>query len=309
MIHPGMFMSPAMTRALAADVRASPDLWRALDRLRAQTPVAWSPRPLEVVDGGLAVCAQDGQTAASAALVFTATGEEPYARVALSILEAWAATNKAWRGNDALSEASWSACTMVRAAELLKHAEAPAIRRLWAGIEGAVFAWLRAVVLPVLHSECDVHFARICAGMQIAILLEDRQEWSRCLGQYGPALAKAIAEGGRPGQEGAFLLGSAAQAAEMAWHQGVDLYDDRLAACVERQARFVMRGAGCGEPVWEIPLAHFAGRRGRRMPKTEECAARARPDKCTFMWGPNTLTHWRPSPWGAVGRPEALDEA
>lgn len=96
------------------------------------------------------------------------------------------------------------------------------------------------------------------------------------------------------------------QTAEIAWHQGVDLYSFRggaLRRCLELHALitngarpeaccYPLKGVGflpCG---WEVALNHYSGRRGLAMPETERMLEASRPEKHVFCWGLGTLTHY-----------------
>jgi hypothetical protein len=102
-----------------------------------------------------------------------------------------------------------------------------------------------------------------------------------------------------------FQLGGMAQAAEMALHQGVDLYDNRLVTCFELQAAIMMKEIPVGlskediktpygywyEPIWHIAYAHFFKRRNMPMPKTAAYLQQLGADRVCFHWGGNCLTH------------------
>lgn len=348
-------MSPAMTKTLKADVAKSPMRQKALAKLIKETPLTYKPQALEVVDidyGGAGVghkeCTRDGEMAVSAALVYWANGDQAYAKLALDILEAWPAKNKVWKGQNALLEASWSICSMARAAELLKYAPDKSVADRWCRAEPAFIRWLDTVIMPVLKSEHiwgwhpagNWHFSQICARMQLAIFREDSQEFAWCLERYARALAETLQGSGYkrppkpvPGKPAAecapgtprcvgeisescrdishaqFQLGGLIQAPEMALHQGVDIYDDRLAPAFELQAAIMLKEIPPGftaadiktpygywpEPVWHIAYAHFNGRKHIPMPKTKAYLQQIGIDRVTFHWGPNYLTHWRSS--------------
>jgi len=320
-------MTTALKTANADPVRA-----RALEKLLLETPLDYKPQALVLVNigyGGVGQghkeCTVDGQMAVSAAILYWATGNAAYAKLATAILKAWATTNTVWRGDNAILEASWSVCSMARAAELLKYSDALGVA-LWAPVEKPFFAWLDKVINPVLRSNViwgwplvgNWHFSQICARMQVAILREDAAEWAWCIKKYPEALNKTlvnklcvgeVAESCRDLSHAQFLLGGAIQAPEIAFHQGVNLYDDRLLAAFELQARLMMQQIPPGftaddihtpygywpEPVWEIAYNHFVVRKKREMPYTKtflETNKSARPERVTFHWGPNTLTHY-----------------
>ena len=341
--HPGTFMSPKMTYTLKTDSIIDPIRSQALTKLIKETPLTYKPQHLATVDidyGGVGVghkeCTKDGEMAVSAAILYWATGTAAYADLSLSILKGWSEKNIAWKGNNGLLEASWSVCSMARAAELLKYANDKVIADKWRAIEPQFLKWLDKVILPVIKSEHiwtwpligNWHFSQISARMQIAILREDVNEFDWCVRKFPEAVNKALlaipvghkesapakpkckgqnSETCRDVSHSQFLLGGLIQVPEMALHQGVKLYDDRLFDAFELQARIMMKEVPDGlapadiktpygywyEPVWHIAHAHFTGRCKRPMPNTEKYIKQIGPDRVCFHWGPNCLTHYK----------------
>jgi hypothetical protein len=299
---------------------------RALDKLIHDTPLTYKSQALEVIDidyGGKGYghteCTKDGEMAVSAAILYWATKKQEYADMALDILRAWANTNNVWKGNNGLLEASWCVCALARAAELLKHAPVHG----WNIIEGRFFGWLDTVIMPLLKSESiwrwnligNWHFSQLCARMQLAILREDSSEFAWCIAKYPLALKAALpfkkctgenSETCRDVTHSMFNLGGMSQFAELAYHQGVNVYDHRLVDAFELQARIMMKEIPSGlvqtdiktpygywyEPVWHIAHAHFTQRCKIPMPKTDAYIQTISPDRVCFHWGPNCLTHF-----------------
>lgn len=330
-VHPGTFMSPSMTRTLVEDAKTNPIRMQALQKLMRDVPSTYIPSALEVVDvdwNGKGVggkeCTSDGEAAVGAALIYWATRDQNYGTLCISILRAWAKTNKVFKGNNAPLNASWAVCSMARAAELMKYSP---MWREWMAIEVAFFNWLNNVVSKPLRDTSvwrwgfvnNWHFSIVCARMQIAILLEDEKEWAWAVSTYREILPKALCAGckgdtvelRRDITHNQFLLGGMMQAAEIAHHQGVDLFDERLINCFETQARLLMRHdpkelqlkkqdiktpyGYWPEPIYEIAIAHFCDRKRKDMPFTKQLlqsVKHCRPDKITFHWGGNTLTHF-----------------
>lgn len=329
-LHPGTFMSASMTFALSDAIKKSSIKQKALVKLIAETPLSHIPQPLDVVDIGYGgngkghvECTKDGEIAVSAAILYWCTGKMEYGELTLKILHAWAIKNKVWKGDNALLEASWSICSMARAAELMKYS---GMKDSWDKIESAFFKWIDIIIMPVLRSEHiwkwkDVnnwHFSQICARMQLAILRENSSEWSWCVSIFPIALNKALifkkckgetTETCRDVTHSQMQLGGIIQAAEMAYHQGVEMYDNRMIDCFELQARIMLREIPCNasgtltkddiktpygywyEPVWHIAYAHFHGRKGFPMLKTKQYIDVIGPDRICFHWGGNCLTH------------------
>lgn len=338
MQHPGTYMSPEMTFNLRT--RASKSSYA---RLLQQVSLGYIPKALPIVDigwNGKGVghmeCTKDGETAIVAALlhwILPASGARGYAKVALQILESWAKTNKVWKGNNALLEASWSVCAMARSAELLKYSKDAEVAAQWKTIEPLFFGWLDTVIMPVLKKN-DIwgwkpignwHFSQICARMQIAILRNDPVDWKWCIDMFPIALEKTlsqswskerknlqkgeIAESVRDLSHAQFCIGGITQAMEMAYHQGVNLYDHPIARTLpdvlELHARLMLQEVPAGftkedihvpygywpEPVWHIGYYHYTVRKKMELPKLKEFLQKLGPDRATFHWGPNELTH------------------
>lgn len=325
--HPGTYMSQSMTQTLKEECDHDPYRKKALDKLIADTPTSHIPTPLAIVDigyGGIGTghkeSTKDAEIAVSAALLLWATNDKKYYDIAARILKSWASTNTVWKGDNALLEASWVLCSMARAAELLKYSVHGSLYER--DVAPTFIKWIDNVMMPVLKSQhiwkwpCvnNWHFSQICARMQIAILREDDEEFNWCTSTFASALNKALIFKKCPGEttetcrdvtHNQMQLGGIVQAAEMALHQGVSLYDARMVACFELQARIMMREIPNGltkddikapygywyEPVWHIAHTHFSQRLKIPMPKTEEYIKQITPDRVCFHWGPNCLTH------------------
>ena len=326
--HPGTMMSPEMTFALRNKTNIGP-----LEQLIKDTPLDWRPKALANVDidwGGKGQghdeCTKDGEMAYKAALISWAHRDPKiaiqYGLLACTIVDAWAKTNKTFKGNNAPLEAAWSVCSMARAAELLKYNYFDSVSKHWKQVEPAFFRWLDVVMMPVLRTSKlwkwkvmgNWHFSIICARMQIAILREDKTEWDWCISTYKDIFPKSlgpnqhyISETLRDCTHAMFLLGGLLQVPEMAYHQGnTSLYDQRLHGIMEFHAQIMLGDVPSGickaqintpyglwpEPVWEIGFYHFSKRLHKPMPYTEKLLkTRVRPERVTFHWGGGTLTH------------------
>ena len=99
-----------------------------------------------------------------------------------------------------------------------------------------------------------------------------------------------------------FQLASQIQIAEMAWHQGVNVYDNVLMTSMEYQARILNGEVPCElkkEDIkdnwflpssWEIGYNHFVNRTHKNMPQTLKLLLIKRPEtKMSFNWGPGFL--------------------
>lgn len=328
--HPGTFMSPEMTRTLKVDSQTNEVRSKALVKLINETPLDYTSQALEVVNigyngvgNGHKEATKDGEQAVSAAILYWATDNKTYAQMAVNIIKNWSNKNKVWKGDNAILEASWSVCSLARAAELLKYAKDSSVVSAWKAIEPSFYKWIDTVIMPVLTNDTiwkwtligNWHFSQICARMQLAILRENKQEFTWCVQHYRQGINSAIiskrcqgeiSETCRDVTHAQFLLGGLIQAPEMALHQGVKLYDDRLVQVFELQARIMMKEIPNGftkdeirtpygywqEPVWCIAQTHFVGRKKKEMPHTEAYIKQIGPEKVTFHWGPCSLTHF-----------------
>jgi len=328
-VHPGTFMSPEMTFSLQHTVASSVVRKRALEKLRNSVPFNYQPKALETVHIGFHgvgkghdECTKDGETAIGSALLLWATGDTRYGALSLSILNSWASKNKVFAGDNATLEAAWSVCSLARAAELLKYSKDANTANGWKASEPIFYMWIDRVIYPVLKSKHiwswkvknNWHYSVLCARMQLAILREDQEEWKWCIETYKKIFPCSLVSNGCCGEtvetrrdvtHNMFLLGGMVQVAEMAYHQKIDIYDARLVDCFETQAKIMLKETPEGltradiktpygywiEPVFEIPYAHFRGRLKKPMPYTERLLSTNRPDRITFHWGGNTLTH------------------
>lgn len=327
--HPGTMMSPDMTFRLKDDIPRDPLRLKAFEKMTKEVPLDYTPKALKIVDIGFGgggqghkECTSDGEVAYKAALLYWATMKNEYAMKAINIIKAWASENIIFKGDNAPLEAAWSVCSLARAAELVKYAKSPEIVKAWNNVENVFFSWLDRIIMPLLKKD-DVwrwkvknnwHFSMLCARAQIAILRNDVKEWQWAIDKYKELLPFAICQGHechtsettRDCTHAQFLLGGIIQFPEMAYHQGVNLFDAKLSKIFEYQAAIMLQEVPEGickadihtpygfwyEPVWEVALAHFKGRCKMSMPKTEKWLATFRPERVCFHWGGGTLTHY-----------------
>jgi hypothetical protein len=110
------------------------------------------------------------------------------------------------------------------------------------------------------------------------------------------------------GHHAQFALGSAVHAAEVAWHQGVDIYtadSTRYAAALELMATQLLTGSmqgTCGNDTatadrfdtWEVAYNHYHNRKGIALPNTDQLIlTQIRPTASRADWNLvyETLTH------------------
>lgn len=327
MQHPGTTMSPSATRTLRTNVMSDPTRLAAYNQMVKDTSLSYQPKAIQDVcigyggkGKGHEELTKDGEQAYRSAIIFLVSNDKSYVRMVLDILSAWSTKNKTFTGDNAPLEAAWSICSMARAAELIRHT----LEWQTSTVPKSFFRWLDERVMPHLTNESvwkwkfrnNWHFSIICARMQLAILRDNKLEFEWAVTAYRNSLPQAICQGHpchtsetkRDLTHVQFLLGGIIQAAEMAFHQNVtDLYDDRLHPIIEYHASLLLKEVPPGisaediktpygywnEPIWELALVHFRGRKGLPMPKTESNVQRSRPERVTFHWGGGTITHYK----------------
>ncbi|KIZ03532.1 secreted protein [Monoraphidium neglectum] len=267
------------------------------------------------------------------------TGNPQYANNTASILWAWSTINKIFVGQNAPLEAGWGVDSMTRSAELLKYT--------WPGwtkeLETTYIKWVNKLIMPQLRNEIlsrlplgNWHSTVAECKMQFAIFTDDRPLFEEALYDWRRVMDAWLFPHGefwetkRDIYHSQFGLGGLVQLAELAWQQGVDVYDysdSKLRIGMEYHADIIMGGVPfssnwykiigngflpCG---WEVGYNHFNGRRGLQLPITAGMLNRKRPEKYVFHWGLGTLTHFQaaralingffPAGGGDGRRPEA----
>jgi hypothetical protein len=151
------------------------------------------------------------------------------------------------------------------------------------------------------------------ARMQLAILREDKEEFDKMVLEYKrvflvyvlPWSTGQCLETKRDIVHSCFGLGSMINICEMAWHQGVDLYNIELMRCIEYHARIIngevpsdLQPSEIKENRfqcigWEIGYRHFKTIKNLAMPHTERLLMKYRPEKACLCWGLSTMTHFK----------------
>lgn len=268
----------------------------------------------------------DSQAAYSQALAWAVTGNATYATRAIAILNAWSNLNSiqssaCWVDQKTL-DAGWFGANFANAAEIMRTYSG------WTAPEIAAFqAMLQRAFVPLLTTASagngNVDLTQIDALMSIAVFRDDLAQFNAGIARLalrvpayihlsgGAASIPAIAgDGGNPaafyfnpsswlagvqqetcrdnGHHVQFALGSAIHAAEIAWHQGVDVYtthQDRFVAASELLAKQISSGSmqgACADNVtlsttggladtyntFEVGYNHYALRKGVAMPET-----------------------------------------
>jgi hypothetical protein len=289
----------------------------------------------------------DAQTAYAEALLWTLTGQQEHARKAIAFLDAWSSVLRAHTGSNAPLQSAWSASVFVRAAEIMAHGDAAwpaADRARFASLLREVY--LPAVVAGSPTANGNWELSMIEATTASAVFLDDAPLFARALAAWRarvPAYFYQSSDGPLPrrppgtdrfadraelikhwyGQDklvdglcqetcrdlGHTLYGlsAAVNTAEIAFHQGVDLYGEqakRITDAMELHARLLL-----GEPVpewlcgghvqlarrprtFEIAYHHFHDRKGQDLPFTRRLITeRIRPSGADHHMSWESLTH------------------
>jgi hypothetical protein len=264
----------------------------------------------------------DANAAYQNALMWAITGNQAHAAKSIQILNAWSSTLRTISGNDAILAAGIYGFKFVSAAEILRYTDAG-----WAaGDVAAAEALFRDVFYPVIQgfatfANGNWSLSCVMTMMAIGVFTNDRTMFDRAVGWYqsgtdnGSLTHYIINEAGQCQESGrdqthtqlgiAFL----AQAAEIGWNQGLDLYGaagNRLLRGFEYTASYNLGNdvpfvpytditgkysqtvisdleRGNFRPIYEMVYNHYQVRRGVDCPFTRQVAAMLRPEGAAFQ--------------------------
>ncbi|WIM93299.1 alginate lyase family protein [Actinoplanes oblitus] len=209
--HPGVLVSQAQLDFVKGKVKAGAQPWKkAYDAMMASPSASldYTPTPVKVVecgpysqpDVGCGAERRDAFAAYTLALVWSLTGDDRYAKRAITVMDAWSGTITAHtNSNDAL-QSSWSASVWPRAAEIIKY-------RYRAWPNAARFAtMLRAVYLPMAQADRSSwngnwELTQLEATVGIAVHLDDRALYDRAIARFRkrvPAYIYLTSDGALP---------------------------------------------------------------------------------------------------------------
>jgi len=326
--HPGILHTREALARMRQQVAAGREPWKCgFEALRdhSQSRADWKLQgPFKTVTRsplisyGNAEMVQDGNAAYQNALMWCVTGQDAHARKAAEILNAWSATLRLMDGRDVQLSAGLNGFKFVNAAELMRHTYPG-----WKREEAGRFEWLLKEVIcpPILnfatHANGNWDAACIKTLMAAGVFCDDAALFDRALryfrlGRGNGRLTHYVIndtgqsqESGRDQQHTQLGLALLAEACEVAWSQGVDLYaeaDNRLLKGFEYTARYNLgddtlpfiahtdttgkyfhkrispKGRGVLRPVYEMVWNHYANRRGLSAPFTKQAADRLRPE-------------------------------
>jgi hypothetical protein len=278
--------------------------------------------PMEMVGRnptvGQGIYDADANAAYQNALMWALTGQQGYANKAIEIIDAWSSTLKSITGRDAVLMAGLGPFKMVNAAEILRYTHSG-----WsaAAIENTE-KHFREVIYPVIKdfapfANGNWDAAAMKTMMAIGVFCNDRAIFERALHYYingagdGSLLNYIINETGQCQESGRdqshTQLGIAhlGDCAEMAWHQGLNLYayaDNRLLKGFEYTAKYNLgqevpytpamdmtgkylhlqlstEGRGRLRAVYEQIYNHYVNRMVLAAPYTQQAAEKIRPEQ------------------------------
>jgi len=323
-VHPGLLHSAADLLRIKKMVTQSDEPWRSgFEQLRRhpQSQADWHlAGPVAEVDRFKPSCHKfdfDGNAAYQNALLWCLTGDEAHAKKAVQILNAWSGTLSQFAGRDKILGASLGSFKYVNAAELIRYTYSN-----WPPAEVRQFEqMLRNAVYPAIQD-----FAIFANGnwdtgclktmLAIGVFCDDRVIYNRALDYYRSGSgngrlthyvineAGQCQESGRDQQHAQLGLAHLAEACEIAWNQGMDLYgfaDNRLLRGFEYTAQYnlghavpftpftdttgkyktkVISADRRGElrPIYEMVWNHYENRRGIPAPFTKLAAEKIRPE-------------------------------
>jgi hypothetical protein len=251
------------------------------------------------------------------ALMWCLTGDRRHADKAIDILNAYGSGLKEIVGTDNILMASLNGAKLVYAAELIRHTGAG-----WSEKDVERFEiMLRTIFYPIIKDFATFANGNWSTGcvktmMAIGVFCDDREMFDRAVnwfknGTDNGSLTHYIInesgqcqESGRDQQHAQLGIAHLAEACEIAWNQGLDLYgaaDNRLLKGFEYAAKYNLgyevpfvsyrdktgkyyhtkiseEGRGRLRPVWEMVYHHYHNRKGIDCPYTQQAAESVHPE-------------------------------
>ena len=346
-IHPGALSSKAELDFVRSKIQSGENPWKSeFDRMIRSDAATRTPHGLTYINSmsNDSVLSRDDAIAAyTDALLWYFTGNESYARRSTDILDAWADLKGFTAGSDQDSlQAGWIGSIFAQAAEIMrlypgwKTEEISKLQKMF-----------QLAFYPKLNTASswngNVDLTQIDGMMSIAVFNDDDVEFNKGLERLKrrtPAYFYLRSDGVSPhlldsdpselqkfwsyptkwvdgltqetcrdnGHHAQFAIGSALHAAEVAWHQGVDIYSEnqkRYTASMELLASQLLSGSMEGVSLnsvptrdrydtWEIGYNHYHTRMGINLPKTKQLILeqiRPRASRADWNLDYETLTH------------------
>jgi hypothetical protein len=344
-VHPGALNTEARLEFVKARILAGEQPWVGeFENILGSASSSRKPHVLIRIssDRDASTARDDALAAYTQALLWVFTGEEVYARRSVAILEAWSTFQGFTEGSDEDKlRAGWLGSVFAEAAEIMRSRGGLNDVQI-AGLK----SMFRRSFYPHLKTAStwngNVDLTQIEALLAIAVFNEDQTEFKLGLArlvQRNPAYfylrndaqeTRAIAgDGGNAerfwfnpvtwvdgltqetcrdgGHHSQFGLGSALNAAEIAWNQGIDVYTAntlRYTSAMELLASQLLAGnvSTCADRVatgsryntWEVGYNHYHNRQGLDLPNTKKLIVeqiRTRSERASWNLVYETLTH------------------
>lgn len=330
--HPGLLHTRADLDRMRQMVREGTEPWKGgFEKLRMhrQSQSDWRLRgPFEKVSRGArenlhnAELADDGNAAYQNALMWAIMGDEVHARKAVEILNAWSGTLQEIAGHDKELAAALYGFKYVNAAEIIRYTYdgwSPADVKRFEAVLGDVFYPVIRDFATFANGNWDT--ACIKTMMAFGVFLDDRAMFDRAVEYFHDGAgngslthyiineAGQCQESGRDQQHTQLGLAHLAEASEIGWNHGLDLYgaaDNRLLKGFEYTAKYNLdqevpfepyrdktgkyhakaistQGRNRLRPVYEMVLNHYEKRKGIPAPYTRQAAEKLRPEGAAFQ--------------------------
>jgi hypothetical protein len=305
---------------------------KALAKLDGETPIVHTCKPVAKVcvmwngsKQGEEIALNDGPMAYRYVLKYILTGETHFADKALDIIDTWMNICTECTGDNAQLSASWSQVNFARSLELLSFLYKSERTKV---VKAKYIKWYDKVMLPAINKPItwkfqtkqgydtytNWHCAILEARLQIALLKDDLKSCNECFAMYKDILTEIIEPPFnlcnetiyRDVMHGCMSLGSLVNVAELAWHQGCDLYslnDNLLRKAVEATAAVCNGKIPEGLPVpslnkvqywpyaWYIAYNHYVNRCKQPMPNTKDLIEKHPVDYSWLFSSSCALTH------------------
>ena len=346
-IHPGALDSKGELTFVKAQIQAGEQPWKdEYDKLQRSSAATRIPHGLTHInsnDVDATTSRDDAIGAYSQALLWYYSGDDLYAERATAILNSWSNLQGFTAGSEQDKlQAGWIGAIFAYSAEIMR--EYPG----WTETDIAnLQTMFERAFYPQLNTASfwngNVDLTQIDAMMAIAVFNEDEDEFNTAIERWhartnsyfyleSDVVVPSInGDGGyvqgfwsNPtawidgltqetcrdnGHHTQFAIGSALHAAEVAWHQGVDLYKgetERYTAALELLATQLLTGDMQGicanntaqsndlYDTWEIGFNHYHNRMGIDLPQTDQLIRnQIRPKAPRAVWNLvyETLTH------------------
>ena len=329
-VHPGLLHTKADLDRMKAMVTRGVEPWKSgFERLQnqAQSQSDWRVRgPFRSVSRGpreslhINEMDQDANAAYQNAVMWSITGNVAHAKKSIELLAAWSTTLDEIVGKDKILAASLGGFKFVNAAEIIRHTYPgwePQARARCERMFRTVFYPVVKDFAPFANGNWDTGCIKTMMG--IGVFCDDRAIFDRAVAYYRQGAGNGrlthyvinaqgqCQESGRDQQHTQLGLSHLAEACEIAWNQGLDLYgaaDNRLLKGFEYTARYNLghevpfvfftdttgkyrakaistEGRGGLRPVYEMVWNHYENRRGIQAPYTRQAAEKIRPEAAT----------------------------